>query len=184
MINSNQKLSTSTGLTPRFSSMQTRSSSGGGAPCSRDKAPCSPDNAPGSPDIPPHRLGSSGGGSASKKRNHDDISKEENYFADKEKNDDKEKNYDKEDDSEITIPAGFNIKNFKSVQKFIDNQNSSQLKVILDRQYILITGDIQEERIKEYFKAACRANGVKKSKKKKPSKVVRKWTFSSDEDEH
>ena len=178
VINSNiEKNSTSTGLTPRVSSMQTRSSSGGGAPSSNIIVPPSSNIIVplSSTIIMPLSLGgSSGGGSATKsprKRNHDDISKEENYYAD-----------DDEEDSEINIPAGFDMKNFKSVKKFIDNLNSLQLKVILDRQYIICTGDIQEERIKEYFKAACRVKGVKKSKKKKPSKVVRKWTFSSDEE--
>lgn len=89
------------------------------------------------------------------------------------------------DVSEITIPPGFNIKNFRSVSKFIDSLNVPQLQKVLDRQYLAELGDIQEERIKEYFKAACDASGVKKTKKKKKSKkvpkVVTEWNLKDDE---
>jgi len=80
------------------------------------------------------------------------------------------------DDSEIIIPAGFNIKNFKSVKKFIDSLNVPQLQKILDEQTIIMQGDIQEDRIKKYFKTVCDKNGIKKKKKKKKApKVVKEW---------
>lgn len=89
------------------------------------------------------------------------------------------------DASEIIIPPGFNIKNFNSVSKFIDSLNAPQLQKVLDRQFLVELGDIQEERIKEYFKAACDAIGVKKTKKKMKSKkvpkVVTEWVFKDDE---
>jgi hypothetical protein len=87
------------------------------------------------------------------------------------------------DVSEIIIPAGFDIKNFKSVKKFIDSLNAPQLQKVLDRQFLAELGDIQEDRIKEYFKAACGAKGVKKTKKKskKAAKVVKEWDLKDDE---
>jgi hypothetical protein len=87
------------------------------------------------------------------------------------------------DASEIIIPPGFNIKNFNSVSKFIDSLNAPQLQKVLDRQFLVEMGDIQEERIKEYFKAACSASGVKKTKKqksKKVSKVVKEWILKDE----
>jgi hypothetical protein len=85
------------------------------------------------------------------------------------------------DASEIIIPPGFNIKNFNSVSKFIDSLNAPQLQKVLDRQFLVELGDIQEERIKEYFKAACDASGVKKTKKKQKSikipKDVKEWNL-------
>lgn len=93
-----------------------------------------------------------------------------------EKNDIPQPNFDF-DVSEISIPPGFEIKNFKSVSKFIDSLNVPQLQKVLDRQFLVKMGDIQEDRIKEYFKAACDKNGVKKTKKKskKATKVVKEW---------
>ena len=89
------------------------------------------------------------------------------------------------DASEIIIPAGFDIKNFRSVSKFIDSLNVSQLQKVLDRQFLVKLGDIQEDRIKEYFKAACIASGIKKTKKKqkskKVSKVVKEWILKDEE---
>lgn len=119
-----------------------------------------------------------------KSRGFSKLKKKKKFNLDIEKLDIPQPSFDF-DVSEITIPPGFDIKNFRSVSKLIDSLNVPQLQKVLDRKYLVELGDIQEERIKEYFKAACDASGVKKTKRKKKSKkvpkVVTEWNLKDDE---